>query len=681
MSLFEIGNYVIIDDLYIGKIIKKIWNGYGMIIKLDNQPNYLDNTILQYHLLNDVVDNSDISGFMLAKSENKIRLVNKHNLAEIIKNELTKEKFIYIENKLNNNYNFFINNILPNIRTNTLQNVPVVNVPNTMRQTSATQNAIVGGNLDVNEQLKKINNYVDLKKLKEKIPTNEEINFNNLNLETNINSKMSNYINIIGGVYNPYINNINKINPKIEIPKLINTAVIQKGANNKSSLVAVHHLLETTDQREINDGTRQDLLSIGTTDTTGTFITTDNKNKFVNNLNKSQNKSQEEDEGSENEEEKDKIKKYREQDKAEDNYELYIRNTINNLFKSEYEIDHEEFFEDDKLTARVAENLNLLAKGEREEKIKPTIKLVLEKFKKINKSLYLDLTNTLLYKHIIADNKLDNVSFGKELILRIKECLLNLQKKIRFEDNRPTDEIINLFNYLKFKIAGGYILIEDITKENTNVRTITPELVPNLNLLKEQYGNPINYQILSNIILENKSTLDVKKNKEIIVETLNILAQDYFICVQSRVEYLLWTLTRLILCWYADPVLNENIVKIKVLINLYRARGIKDFNKDIGVQPVILIVPKYGRDSALKILSTLSYYFFPYKNVGWKGSSPSYFNKVDDLLYYTNGSIDLKKYIKHLLKTGNEIVSPISNDFTKIKLENNSNDIEYKLPK
>ena len=114
---------------------------------------------------------------------------------------------------------------------------------------------------------------------------------------------------------------------------------------------------------------------------------------------------------------------------------------------------------------------------------------------------------------------------------------------------------------------------------------------------------------------------------------------------------------------------------------LGKAQKIKDFNKDVGVQPVILIVPKYGRNSALKILSTLSYYFFPYKNVGWKGSSPSYFNKVDDLLYYTNGSIDLKKYIKHLLKTGNELVSPVSNDFTKIKLENNSNDIEYKLPK
>jgi hypothetical protein len=164
------------------------------------------------------------------------------------------------------------------------------------------------------------------------------------------------------------------------------------------------------------------------------------------------------------------------------------------------------------------------------------------------------------------------------------------------------------------------------------------------------------------------------------MESLSILAQEYIICLQPRVEYLLWTLTRLILCWYSDPILNENIVKIKILINLYRARGIKDFNKEIGVQPVIKIIPRYGREPSLKILSYLSYYFFPYKNVGWKGSSPSYFNKVDDLIYYTNGSIDLKRYIKHLLKTGNTVINPISSDFTKIKLRDNTNEIEYRLP-
>jgi len=79
MSLFEIGNYVIIDDIYMGKIIKKIWNGYGVIVKLDNEQNHIDNTILQYHLINDIINDSDIKGYMLVKSDNKMRLINKQN--------------------------------------------------------------------------------------------------------------------------------------------------------------------------------------------------------------------------------------------------------------------------------------------------------------------------------------------------------------------------------------------------------------------------------------------------------------------------------------------------------------------------------------------------------------------------------------------------------------------------
>ena len=698
MSLFEIGNYVIIDDLYMGKIIKKIWNGYGMIVKLDNEPNYVDDTILQYHLLNDVVDNSDIKGFMLVKSNNKMRLVNKNNLANIIKNELNQEKFIYIENKINRNFAYFKTEILPNIQTNIMMSMPIVPVAvnHTPVQLSSE---IVGGGLQINKQLKKINKYVENNNLnKNTIPEKQ--------LFTNLNDEMK---NTLGTIYNPY-GTTQKINyNRANIPELINT-FSQYGASNADSLVKIDKILnpvqnidlpkiDTLNAIEVINPTSNTTQEINPTSSTKainptSYITpainsTSSTSQGINPIdNISKNASDDDNQEIENinqedvnQEDKDNIEKYRDQDKTEDNYELYIRNMIANLFKSEYEVDHEEFFENGKLTESLAENMNIIADGERENKIKPTIRLVLEKFKKINKSMYLDLTNTLLYKHIIADNKLDNVSFGKELIKRIKECLLKIQEKIKFEDNRPIEELVNLFQYLKFKIAGGYILIEDITKENMNIRTITAELVPELKLLNEQYGNPINYQILSNIILENKSTLDVKKNKEIITEALNILAQEYFICLQPRVEYLLWCLTRLILCWYSDPVLNENIVKIKVLINLYRARGIKDFNKDVGVQPVIMIVPKYGRESALKILSNLSYYFFPYKNVGWKGSSPSYFNKVDNLIYYTNGSIDLKRYIKHLIKTGNEMVSPVSNDFTKIKLPNETNDIEYKLPK
>lgn len=662
MSLFEVGNYVIIDDIYIGKIVKKIWNGYGMIVKLDNDPTYVDNTILQYHLINDITNNLDIKGFMLVKSTNKMRLVNKHNLSNLIKLELSKEKFMYINTKINKNLTFYKTHILPTIQTNIMSSVPLIPtksigeeiktepIPTIEQSVSigslfSSSLGFTGGGTKISEQLNKIKSYIKTANLIDENYSNK-ININQLQTT-----------NIVGGVYNPYINNIIGNSSYQNIPQLINTSNISSDQLGTSKSTDTEHISVPPDNKKLIFKINENKYKLDEID--GVINDNIDDNTDV---------------------KKDKLQKFREQDKTEDNYELYIKNMINNLFRGEDEIDHEETFNDGKLYAGLAEEYDLIRDGEKDEKIKPTIKMVLEQFKKINKSLYLDLTNTLLYKHIISDNKMDNVSFGKELILRIKECLTNIQKKIKFEDNRPTSDFINLFGYLKFKIAGGYIIIEDVNNENKKLRKITQELVPDLKILAEHYDNSINYKVLSNIILENKTTMDLQKNKDIVLESLNILAQEYVICLQSRVEYLLWTLTRLILCWYADPVLNENIVKIKVLINLYRARGIKDFNKEIGVQPVIIIVPKYGRSSALKILSYLSYYLFPYKNVGWKGSSPSYFNKVDDLIYYTNGSIDLKRYIKHLLKTGNKIISPISGDFTKIDLPDNSNEVEYRLP-
>lgn len=695
MSLFEIGNYVIIDDTYMGKIVKKIWNGYGLIVKLDNEQNYVDNTILQYHLINDITNDLDIKGFMLVKSTNKVRLVNKHNLGNLIKSDLNKDKFIFIENKINKNLIFFKSNILPTVQTSIMSSVPVIpsKLPQKIDTTTKTTvdtvsttgigsllgmgfRALGGGNknneTNIKKQLNKLNQYVKTNNLSEYIIQPNNI-ITNTNLETQFNRevKSNNIQNIIGGVYNPYINNVIS-NSAQNIPQLVNT--YQFGSSKKESLDKVHKILGVKDapspdmsESHITLPVHQNISSSSMSDKDGKIDTEDD---ILESHNENEDLSLKDDQ----------IADFREQDKAEDNYELYIKNMIGDLFKGDDEIDYEETFNDGKIYMGVAEQIGIVKEGEKDDKIKPTIKAVLEQFKKINKKMYLDLTNTLLYKHIITDNKLDTISFGKELILRIKGCLTGIQSKIRFEDNRPTSESINLFDYLKFQISRGYIVIDDITKEHLNLRTITRELVPNLKLLEKQYDNPIDYKILSNIILENKTTLSLQKNKDIIMESLNILAQEYIICLQPRVEYLLWTLTRLILCWYSDPILNENIVKIKVLINLYRARGIKDFNKEIGVQPVIKIIPKYGREPSLKILSYLSYYFFPYKNVGWKGSSPSYFNKVDDLIYYTNGSIDLKRYIKHLLKTGNTIINPISSDLTKIKLKDNTNEIEYRLP-
>ena len=107
MSDFEIGNYVIIKDLYLGRIIKKIWNGLGTIVKLDNDKDYIDNTIKQYHLISDLVNGLDVRGYMLVNSNDKMRRVNKNNLFEVVTNDLNKEKFVYIDSKIMNNYNYF----------------------------------------------------------------------------------------------------------------------------------------------------------------------------------------------------------------------------------------------------------------------------------------------------------------------------------------------------------------------------------------------------------------------------------------------------------------------------------------------------------------------------------------------------------------------------------------------
>ena len=704
MSLFEVENYVIIDDMYMGKIIKKIWNGYGVIVKLDNDPTYTDSTIIQYQLLNDLVDNSDMKGYMLVKSDNKMRLINKNNLTALIKLELEKERYVYINNKIDNNFIFFKKNILANMKSVTLSGVPVIPIVSQTQSTSEkstksiklvddsvvveplSMGSILGAGFDsliggsnINEQLNKLGTYINTHDLTHYITQPQQIQqslpiFQSQQLN-NVHSIKRLDTNIVGGVYNPYLGNmqpLSNLTHNSNVPQLMNTNLLineQLGSSKKESLDEIRGIL----------GLNKKLIS---SESSKYEFTTPALYESIN-IMPDEHMSYEIGDKKEKEvvEKINDLQKYREEDIKEDNYDLYIKNMINKLFMNEDEIDYDEIFDDDKLYAKEAEQLNILEHGQRLSVIKPSIKAVLEKFEKIDPNLYLDLTNTLLYKHIISDNKIDNVSFGIQLIKKIKDILINIQKSIKFEDGRSLLEQINLFAYLKFKIAGGYIIIENENYDLENIkRVITRDTVPNLKLLESQYDQSINYKILSNIILRNKSTLELQKNKDIVTEALNILAQDYFICLQTRVEYLLWTLTRLILCWYSDPILNEHIFKIKILINLYRARGIKEFNRDIGVQPVILIVPKYGRDSALKILSHLSYYFFPYKNVGWKGSSPSYFNKVDDLIYYTNGSIDLKKYIKHLLKSGNQIISPLSNDFTKIDLPNDSNDIEFKLP-
>ena len=372
---------------------------------------------------------------------------------------------------------------------------------------------------------------------------------------------------------------------------------------------------------------------------------------------------------------------YRIQAGQEDNYIKYIEKMITDLFISDTQIRWEEnFYYGESTSIDDIKSINVLGEENINDVIKPSLIVVLEKFNEIEPEQYYNFENTLMYKHLIYDENIDTISLGKELIAMIKDTLLSIQKLIKFDDGEKLLSNTNIFDFINFKIVGGYI---EITNNfvNDDFRVITPELVPDLNELAFQYSKPIDYNILLPIVLENKTPDDVIINKSMIEEALKILSQEYIICFQPNVDLLLWTISRIILSWYSDPKLYSNIYKIKILINLFRSRGNRDFNKDQGILPIIQIFPKYGKKNALQVLSHLSYFFFPYKKLGFEKSEPTWFDKIDNLMYYTNGSLELKKYIKYLLNTNEKFTNPLTSDMVQINTPFIDNKVQYDVKK
>ena len=371
----------------------------------------------------------------------------------------------------------------------------------------------------------------------------------------------------------------------------------------------------------------------------------------------------------------DNFSTYNYQASHEDNYIEYITKMLNELF-----IDNNKIIWNEDFYIGDSKSFDLLGDENINGIIKKTIILSLEKFESVKIDDEYDLKNTLMYKHLIYNNQIDMLSLGKEFIGIIKKELLKFQENIKLDYSSNLLESTNIFDFLNFKIVGEYIEITSNLNDNNNFKVITPELVHNLTELSNQYSKPIDYDYLSSIILKNKTSSEIMCNGKIIEEALKILSQEYIICFQPKIEILLWTLKRIILSWYSDTKLWDNIFKIKILINLFRARGIKQFNQDNGVQPIIMIIPKYGKKIATKVLSHLSYFFFPYKKIGWEISNPTWFDKLDNLMYYTNGSLQLKKYIRFLTDIKSNFTNPLTVDMTQIFVPNQDNKIEYSIP-
>lgn len=242
---------------------------------------------------------------------------------------------------------------------------------------------------------------------------------------------------------------------------------------------------------------------------------------------------------------------------------------------------------------------------------------------------------------------------GGELVKWINE---NISGKLLDYINAPPFEYYHNNGYLVIKRAG--CSIED---------KITKDMVGDLKYYGDiQYGRPIDYDTFKYLIFRNDIQNNLKQDQEQLEEVKKILSQEYVIALQPDPSYQAWALKRLLLCWLADDVLFENVRYIKVLINHYRGRGDQTYNQENGVMPSILIYPKYGIHSHTEVLSTLGAYFFFYIPTGWEFSDPTYFIKVNDLLYYKNGYIDITEYSR-LVGSLSNLDVPFNDRYTGIE--------------
>ena len=233
-----------------------------------------------------------------------------------------------------------------------------------------------------------------------------------------------------------------------------------------------------------------------------------------------------------------------------------------------------------------------------------------------------------------------------------------------------------IFTDLITKIHDGYVYISRIGVEITN--KITREIVPELKYFNWQRNKPINYDTLKYVIFQNNFQQNLDGNIEQKKEAENILSQEYVIALQPSPIYQLWALKKFIMIWYGDSEIEPHIRKVKVLINQFRADPTQEYNKKNGILASILIYPKYGSDSAKIVLSKLNYYFSlyvdendisnsKYQNVQWNDSKPIYFIKKNSLLYYTNGSLELKNYIKDSMSSNNMLLNnSLTADYSQI---------------
>lgn len=211
---------------------------------------------------------------------------------------------------------------------------------------------------------------------------------------------------------------------------------------------------------------------------------------------------------------------------------------------------------------------------------------------------------------------------------------------------------------------------------------ITEELVGGpLEYFPWQIGKPIDYTLIRDHLFKNAFQKQIEPNMGVLKEAEKILSQEYLISIQPEPDFLMWAVKRLIECWYACPDLQNNIRKIKILVNLFRARGKEPYNMTNGVLPMLVVYPRYGIKSTEIVIKNLLYHFFAQLNVGWECSQPTYFIKINSLFHYTNATLDLKLYYRNVIAASKDSLQPESftDTYTNFKDASRFEDINSQI--
>lgn len=287
------------------------------------------------------------------------------------------------------------------------------------------------------------------------------------------------------------------------------------------------------------------------------------------------------------------------------------------------------------------------------------------------------------YDMIVVDNKLiTEFVDNPQALQRNAELIINfLSMAFYLKGTKKEENPDKFYDNLRFIYYNGYVHI--FRKDIPVTEVITHELLndtdddPALKILgKAEYGIPIRHNVLKFILFQSELQKELIVDQQLLSEAELILSQEYIIALTPEPRYQLWCVIRLIKLWFGDIDLQNNIRKIKLIVNQYRTRVDKKYNIHNGIRFSIGIYPRYGKESATVVFRKLMYYFSLYfQAIGWKDNPPSYFKVVNDLLSYTNCDQSLKLYYRRISQTNGMKNTIFTKNFSLMNIAGRNTDI------